>query len=197
MFVESQVIWNAFGRVIDPPIVHTPVADSIRFGLGVGAAKGVGRVVNWLDRIGNSGRASEQIRVARQTSNQPGDTANLGNSAQSARTPWGTNDDLINSATTPGKGGVTPVGRAFQKHAGNPSRAGTFTGDVSGNASQNTQSGVRYLNSILNNPNSKFTVRDTTAHGKVLDVRMPDGTGARWSADGSRFITFLERYTLR
>jgi len=54
IFVNPQVLWNAFGRVIDPPITHTPVADSIRFGLGVGAVRGVGRVVNWLDRIANN-----------------------------------------------------------------------------------------------------------------------------------------------
>lgn len=58
---------------------------------------------------------------------------------QQTKNAWGTTDDLINSATAPGKGGVSPVGRAYQKHAGNPSRAGTFTGKVSGNATQNTQ----------------------------------------------------------
>jgi len=60
IFVDPQVLWNAFGRVIDPPIVHTPVRDSIRFGLGVGAVRGVGRVVNWLDRIASyTGRTGE------------------------------------------------------------------------------------------------------------------------------------------
>ena len=107
----------------------------------------------------------------------------------------GTRQTLINSATIPGKGGVTPVGRAFQKHAGNPNRAGTFTGDVAGNAAKNTEQGTKYLNSILDNPNSIYTVRNTKAFGDVLDVRLPDGTGARWSADGKTFIMFLEKYT--
>ena len=62
---------------------------------------------------------------------------------------WGTTDDLVNSATTVGKGGVSQVGRAYQKHAGNPNRAGTFAGEVSGNAVQNTQNGTNYLNDIL------------------------------------------------
>jgi hypothetical protein len=101
----------------------------------------------------------------------------------------------MDSATTPGKGGTSPVGRAFQKHAGNPSRAGTFTGEVSGNVAKNTQQGAQYLNDILGNSNSTFTVRNTKAYGDVLDVRLPDGTGARWSADGNTFIGFLEKYT--
>ena len=108
---------------------------------------------------------------------------------------WGTTNNLLNSASIPGKGGVSPVGRAFQKHAGNPNRAGTFTGEVSGNALQNTQNGTKYLNDILYNKNSTFTVRNTKAYGEVLDVRLPDGTGARWSADGKTFIGFLEKYT--
>jgi len=118
-----------------------------------------------------------------------------GAGAEGAGKTWRPTDDLVNSATTPGKGGVSPVGRAYQKHAGNPNRAGTFTGEVSGNAMQNMQNGTKYLNDILNNPNSTYTVRNTKAFGDVLDVRLPDGTGARWSADGKTFIGFLEKYT--
>lgn len=106
---------------------------------------------------------------------------------------WGTSKDLVNSATTPGKGCVTPVGRAFQKHAGNSSRAGIFTGEVTGNAAKNTEQGMKYVNEILSNPNSTYTINKTSAFGDVLDVRLPDGTGARWSADGKSFIGFLEK----
>ncbi|SMC81725.1 hypothetical protein SAMN02745168_2605 [Papillibacter cinnamivorans DSM 12816] len=108
---------------------------------------------------------------------------------------WGSTDNLINSATTPGKGGVSPVGRAFQKHAGNPNRAGTFVGDVSGNAAKNTEQGARYVSEILNNPKSIYKTSHSNVFGDILDVRLPDGTGARWSADGKRFIMFLEKYT--
>jgi len=58
IFVDPQLLWNAFGRVIDPPIIHTPVMDSVRFGLGVGAARGVGRVVSWLDRIASNSNST-------------------------------------------------------------------------------------------------------------------------------------------
>lgn len=66
---------------------------------------------------------------------------------------------------------------------------------MTGNAAKNTQQGANYLNDILSNTNSTYTVRNTKAYGDVLDVRLPDGTGARWSADGKTFIGFLERYT--
>ena len=108
---------------------------------------------------------------------------------------WGSKEDLVIAATIQGKGGVTPVGRAFQKHAGNPSRAGTFVGEISGNAVKNTEQGVKYILQILNNPQSFYTIRTTKTFGEVLDVRLPDGTGARWSADGKTFIMFLEKYT--
>jgi len=108
---------------------------------------------------------------------------------------WGTTDNLIKSATTPGKGGVSPVGRAYQKHAGNPNRAGTFTGKTSGNAVQNTQNGTKYLDDILNNPNSTYKVTHHDVFGNILDVRLPNGMGARWSADGKNFIGFLEKFS--
>ena len=104
-------------------------------------------------------------------------------------------EELVSVASAPGKGGVTPIGRAYQKHAGNAQRAGTFTGEVTGNVTKNTEQGMNYLNQILDNPNTTAVVRNTKAYGDVLDIRMPDGTGVRYSADGSTFIGFLEKYT--
>jgi hypothetical protein len=98
----------------------------------------------------------------------------------------------VETATTPGAGGVTPVGRAFQKHS---HRGGSFTGNASGNVASNTQQGKHHLERIINNPNSTHTVRNTKAYGDVLDIRLPDGTGVRFSADGSKFIGFLEAFT--
>jgi hypothetical protein len=114
--------------------------------------------------------------------------------AEGSGDSWGSTDNLIDSATKTGKGGVSPVGRAFQKHAGNPSRAGTFTGEISGNVIKNTEQGAKYITDILNNPESSYNLRHTDIFGDILDVRLPDGTGARWSADGTRFIGFLEKY---
>ncbi|WP_196595098.1 hypothetical protein, partial [Pectinatus frisingensis] len=108
---------------------------------------------------------------------------------------WGSSQNLAESAQVLAKGNNTAVGRAFQKHA---TREGTaFTGEITGNAAKNTEQGMEYLNKILNDTNATYTVRDTNAYGKVLDVRLPDGMGARWSADGKTFIGFLERFSTK
>jgi len=165
---------------------------------GKGAKRALGLGDELLEAAGDAGRYGDEAADLRK---RPGQAAEAAESAKKAVDlgkevqTWGTITTLKNSATKPGVGGVSPVGRAFQKHAGNPKRAGTFVGQVSGNAQRNTELGAKYLNDILNNPNSTFTVRNTKAFGEVLDVRLPDGTGARWTADGKTFIGFLERYT--
>ena len=101
---------------------------------------------------------------------------------------------LIDTASISGKGGVTPIGRAFQKHnSGN--RAGTFVGEVTGNPGKNTQQGLDYLNDILGNPNSTLVSKQHKQFGNIIDIRLPDGTGVRFTVDGQTFIGFLEKYT--
>ncbi len=107
-----------------------------------------------------------------------------GNSGKVAET-------LIESALASAKGGaVTAVGRAFQKHS---TRTGTvFVGEITGNAAKNTEQGLAYINKILSDPSAKAVIKDTNAYGKILEVRIPNGPGARWSADGKNFIGFIE-----
>lgn len=123
-------------------------------------------------------------------------TADFGFKAyKGAGKAWGSTNNLVSSAKSTVKGNNTAVGRAFQKHT---VRDGTaFTGEITGNAAKNTQQGMNYLNKIVNNPNATFTVRNTNSYGNVLDVRLPDGMGARWSSDGKTFIGFLERFTTK
>ena len=112
-----------------------------------------------------------------------------------AGSAWGNSKNLIDFANSSVKGNNTAVGRAFQKHA---VRDGTaFIGKITGNTAKNTQQGMTYVNKIINDPNATFTVRNTNAYGNVLDVRLPDGMGARWTADGKTFIGFLGRFTGR
>jgi len=164
------------------PAVTAPVSiQNIHFGVIAG---GFDNKVRLRDGIGGPRKTQrvggEGSRGGTPTTNKPPVT---GQAIPSKAT-------LTSSASTPGKGGVTPVGRAFAKHQARPKTA--FTGTQSGNAAKNTQQGMAHLDKILNNPNSTFTVRNTKAHGDVLDVRMPCGKGARWTPDGTRFIGFLE-----
>lgn len=88
-------------------------------------------------------------------------------------------------------GNTTAVGRAFQKHT---VREGTaFVGEITGNATKNTDQALYYLKTILDHPESSFVVKSTKAYGEVLDVRLPNGMGARWSSDRTKFIGFLEK----
>ena len=54
---------------------------------------------------------------------------------------------------------------------------------------------MEHLNRILNDPNATFTFHNHIVEGSVLKVQMLDGTGAWWTADGQRFIGFLEPRT--
>jgi streptogramin lyase len=92
------------------------------------------------------------------------------------------------AAVEPQKGGVTPVGRALQKHAARPGSA--FTG-ATGNAQNNTARGRQYLEAVLDHPESVVTNQEHPVFGKVVKVRTPDGQGV-WFKESGEFIGFLE-----
>jgi hypothetical protein len=113
-----------------------------------------------------------------------------------AQLPTGvTQEILIQSASTPDKAHVTSIGRAFQKHIA-PKRAGTFTGKQTGSTAFNTQQGLSVLQDILDNT-GWINIKSHPQLGGMIDIHKADGTGARWSADGKKFIGFLEKTTTK
>ncbi len=104
-------------------------------------------------------------------------------------------EHLIKAANTLIKGNNTAAGRAFQKHTIRERSA--FVGEITGNAIKNMQQAIAYINKIIKSSESKFTIKNTKSYGNVLDIRLPDGMGARWTSDGKTFIGFLERYTTK
>jgi len=104
-------------------------------------------------------------------------------------------DKLYEVATKANSAGLSPAGRAFQKHSQRPGTS--FIGEVTGNAAKNSAQGANYLKEILYNPNSAATVRVHKVFGQVLDVRLPNGVGARWSSDFNSFIGFLEGFKIK
>lgn len=54
------------------------------------------------------------------------------------------------------------------------------------------QRGVQVLESILSHPQATTTVRHHGRLGNILEVQVPGGQGARFSADGKEFIGFIE-----
>lgn len=104
-----------------------------------------------------------------------------------------TRSQLLANATQAGRGGISPVGRAIQKHAGRP---GSFFTSAGGNAGRNTEIGRRFLDDLLAHPGTSVTHRVHKVHGQVIDVRLPNGAGAQFTGDGS-FVGLLECYTPR
>ncbi|MBQ0738836.1 hypothetical protein J9332_31420, partial [Aquimarina celericrescens] len=98
-------------------------------------------------------------------------------------------DDLIKAATKADKGALTKVGRALQKHGSRPNSV--FPKATGNPASMNVQ-GEAVLRNILTNPSATTTVRNHARFGDILEVKVPGGGGARFSADGNNFIGFIE-----
>jgi hypothetical protein len=101
--------------------------------------------------------------------------------------------NLLTAANSMSKGGLTEVGRALQKHG---SRPGSVFPKATGNPAAINAQGEAVLKSILENPNVQV-IRNSGSFivsrygGGVVDYIIPNGMGARFSVDGTRFIGFL------
>lgn len=80
-------------------------------------------------------------------------------------------------------------GRALQKHG---SRAGSIFPKATGNVSAINAQGEKVLNEIITNPSVTTVTRHHARFEYVLEYKLPSGQGARFSADGSKFIGFIE-----
>jgi hypothetical protein len=99
---------------------------------------------------------------------------------------------LISSATTAGRGGVTPAGSALQSHA---ARAGSWLAPYLGRTgAANSEAAAGLINTILRNGTVSTKVHPT--FGNVISVRMSNGAGI-WFKESGEWIGFLERYTTR
>ena len=99
---------------------------------------------------------------------------------------------LLKVANQTSKAGLTAVGRALQKHG---DRVGSAFPKAVGNPSAINVQGEKVLKEILTNPNVQRTVNANNIGrygGTVVDYKIPNGIGARFNADESKFIGFLE-----
>lgn len=101
-------------------------------------------------------------------------------------------DELVAAGNQADKGGLTKVGRALQKHG---SRSGSSFPAAKGNVAAINGQGEAALKSILNSPDAASAIKHhAKLQTEVLEVRLPNGQGARFSSDGKTFIGFLEPY---
>jgi hypothetical protein len=98
--------------------------------------------------------------------------------------------NLSTAGQTLDRNGLTQAGRAFQKHG---SRNPGLWGQPRGNVSALNVAGQAHLDEIVNSSDTVWVTRHHAMYGGILEGRLPDGRGARWSADGSHFYGFLDR----
>jgi RHS repeat-associated protein len=95
-------------------------------------------------------------------------------------------DALRRSANLPYNKDLTQVGRALDKHASQQRGQSPFPRLSGSNANKN-RVGAQQLNEILTHPNANFT---RLGRGGI-EVRLPDGRGVRYNADGT-FSGFVD-----
>ncbi len=96
---------------------------------------------------------------------------------------------LLQAANAPSKGGLTAIGRSLQKHG---SRSGSVFPKATGNVASINAQAEAVLKGILSNPKATTVTRHHARLGNIMDIRIPGGQGARFSADGKTFLHFLE-----
>ena len=95
---------------------------------------------------------------------------------------------LMNTAQVHDKNGLSRVGRALVKHG---SREGSIFPRASGNPEAINKQGETILKEILSSPDVEVVTRHHARFGNVSEYKLPDGRGARFSADGENFFGFI------
>jgi RHS repeat-associated protein len=89
-----------------------------------------------------------------------------------------------------GNGPLSNVGRALTKHPKEIGETGNILQKLGGAAKVN-DAAAEALRNIL--ANGQAITKYTTAFGRVIDIKLPNGIGARFSAETGNFIGFLGR----
>jgi RHS repeat-associated protein len=87
-------------------------------------------------------------------------------------------------------GPLTNAGRALTKHPNVIGESGNILQKLGGAGNVN-KAAARALNNIIRN--GTMTTKVTKAFGEVIEYKLPNGIGARFSATTHEFITFLGR----
>jgi RHS repeat-associated protein len=98
-------------------------------------------------------------------------------------------DKIIRAGNAIDRNGLTAAGRSLQKHG---SRAGSVFPRATGSVESINMQGETILREILNNSAKTSTLRYHARFGDVLELKIPGGYGARFSADGNIFLGFIE-----
>ena len=99
--------------------------------------------------------------------------------------------EMSHAGTFHDRGGISKAGRALDKHG---QRIDTVFPKAVGSIHEKNIQGQKVLDEILNHPDKKicFKKMRSLKYQDCIDIKLPDGRGARFSRDGKEFITFLE-----
>jgi hypothetical protein len=100
-------------------------------------------------------------------------------------------ETLLESCFQPFNSEVSIVARAWEKHVGR--KKDSIFGEIKGNAHQKNEAVRKLVHHIMNNA-TWWNIFYHYKHDLVYEIRIENGQGMRWSADGKRFIGFLEDF---
>ncbi|WP_318804920.1 hypothetical protein [Flavobacterium sp. MMLR14_040] len=102
-----------------------------------------------------------------------------------------TKEILLESCFQPFNSEITIVERAWEKHSGR--KKDSILGEIKGSPSQKRLMVEKLTHHFLGHK-TWWNIFYHYKHDLVYEIRLENGQGMRWSADGKRFIGFLEDF---
>ena len=96
---------------------------------------------------------------------------------------------LSKAGEEPFRNDLTRAGHSFQEHG---NRTSGIWEKPKGNPEELSKRGQDNLDHIINAKDTQWVARHHVRFGNIVEGRLPDGRGARWSADGKKFHGFLD-----
>jgi hypothetical protein len=100
---------------------------------------------------------------------------------------------LLQSCFLPFNDEITVAERAWEKHVGRKKDSTSILGEIKGNRSQKRLMVEKLAYHFLGYK-TWWNIFYHFKHDLVYEIRIENGQGMRWSADGKRFIGFLEDF---
>ncbi|MFH6994420.1 hypothetical protein [Flavobacterium sp. FlaQc-48] len=100
---------------------------------------------------------------------------------------------LLESCFQPFNNKISIVERAWEKHVGRTKDHQSVLGAIKGNRNEKRILAEKLAHYFLDNK-TWWNIFFHYKHDLVYEVRLENGQGMRWSADGKRFIGFLEDF---
>ncbi|MNQ21368.1 hypothetical protein D3C85_344840 [compost metagenome] len=98
---------------------------------------------------------------------------------------------LLKSCFEPFNKEISIAARAWEKHVGR--KKDSIFGEIKGNTIQKKEKVEKLIHYIINYK-TWWNIFYHYKHGLVYEIRVQNGQGLRWSADGKKFIGFLEDF---